>query len=79
MKTFTQYLTEFDAPNIYCDMDGVLADFVSFTTKYLGKSAEEMLILLKVRLENDPAAELLIAVKEQNKITHLRLENILSQ
>ena len=43
-----------------------------------GKSAEEMLILLKVRLENDPAAELLIAAKEQNKITQLRLENLLS-
>ena len=43
-----------------------------------GKSAEEMLILLKVRLENDPEAELLIAAKEQNKITQLRLENLLS-
>ena len=37
MKNFKQYLTEFDTPQIYCDMDGVLADFVSFTTKYLGK------------------------------------------
>ena len=43
-----------------------------------GKSAEEMLILLKVRLENDPEAELLIAAKEQNKITQLRLDNLLS-
>ena len=38
MKNFKQYITEFDAPNIYCDMDGVLADFTSFTTKYLGKA-----------------------------------------
>ncbi len=38
MKNFKQYLTEFDSPQIYCDMDGVLADFVSFTTKFLGKS-----------------------------------------
>ena len=36
MKTFVQYLVEFDFPQIYCDMDGVLADFTSFTTKYLG-------------------------------------------
>jgi len=36
MKTFEQYLVEFDFPQIYCDMDGVLADFTSFTTKYLG-------------------------------------------
>ena len=44
----------------------------------MGKSAGEMLALLKVRLENDPEGELLIAAKEQNKITQLRLENILS-
>ena len=43
-----------------------------------GKSADEMLALLKVRLENDPEAELLIAAKEQNKITQLRLDNLLS-
>ncbi len=42
-----------------------------------GKSAGEMLALLKVRLENDPEAELLIAAKEQNKITRLRLEKLL--
>ena len=41
MKNFKQYLTEFDTPQIYCDMDGVLADFVSFTTKYLGKSFKD--------------------------------------
>jgi len=27
MKSFTKYLIEFDNPQIYCDMDGVLADF----------------------------------------------------
>ena len=27
MKRFEQYLVEFDSPQIYCDMDGVLADF----------------------------------------------------
>jgi 2-oxo-4-hydroxy-4-carboxy-5-ureidoimidazoline decarboxylase len=36
-----------------------------------------MLALLKERLKNDPEAELLIAAKEQNKITRLRLEKLL--
>ena len=36
MKTFKDYLVEFDTPQIYCDMDGVLADFVKFTTEHLG-------------------------------------------
>jgi len=26
-KKFKHYLVEFDTPQIYCDMDGVLADF----------------------------------------------------
>lgn len=44
-----------------------------------GKSADEMLALLKERLENDPEAELLIAAKEQNKITRLRLGKLFNQ
>ena len=36
MKTFKDYLVEFDTPQIYCDMDGVIADFVTFTSKHLG-------------------------------------------
>ena len=43
-----------------------------------GKSAEEMLELLKERLENDPADEIAIAAEEQNKITKLRIEKLLS-
>lgn len=39
-----------------------------------GKSAEEMLDLLRSRLDNDPETELRIAAEEQRKITHLRLE-----
>lgn len=39
-----------------------------------GKGAEEMLRLLRERLENEPRAELAIAVREQTKITRLRLE-----
>ena len=36
MKTFSQHIMEFDNPQIYCDMDGVVADFVKFTTNFLG-------------------------------------------
>ena len=43
-----------------------------------GKSAAEMLALLNARLPNDRAAELKIAAAEQNKITKIRLEKLLS-
>jgi len=43
-----------------------------------GKSAEEMLDLLKKRLINNPAFEGRIAAEEQNKITHLRLDKLFS-
>ena len=36
MKTFKDYIVEFDTPTIYCDMDGVIADFVTFTREHLG-------------------------------------------
>jgi OHCU decarboxylase len=39
-----------------------------------GKSAGEMLGLLRARLGNDPATELGVAAEEQRKITRLRLE-----
>jgi 2-oxo-4-hydroxy-4-carboxy-5-ureidoimidazoline decarboxylase len=41
-----------------------------------GKSAEEMLALLRQRMTNDPATELRIAAGEQAKITQLRLEKM---
>ncbi len=41
-----------------------------------GKSAAEMLALLKSRMINNPAIEIRIAAEEQNKITHLRLEKL---
>jgi allantoicase len=41
-----------------------------------GKSAEEMLALLRTRLNNEPAAELGVAAAEQAKITRLRLEKL---
>lgn len=42
-----------------------------------GKTAEEMLRLLQNRLNNSAAAELHIAVQEQNKITLIRLQKLL--
>jgi allantoicase len=41
-----------------------------------GKSAEEMLALLRERLENDPEQEIAIAAEEQRLITQLRLRKI---
>ncbi|CAN5620923.1 2-oxo-4-hydroxy-4-carboxy-5-ureidoimidazoline decarboxylase [soil metagenome] len=41
-----------------------------------GKTAEEMLLMLKQRLNNDAETELSIAAEEQQKITHLRLEKL---
>jgi 2-oxo-4-hydroxy-4-carboxy-5-ureidoimidazoline decarboxylase len=41
-----------------------------------GKSAGEMLELLRARLPNDPATEIRIAAEEQAKITALRLKRL---
>lgn len=41
-----------------------------------GKTADEMLGLLRARLDNSPAAELPIAAAEQIKITRLRLRKL---
>jgi len=43
-----------------------------------GKTAEEMLALLKSRLLNDPESELKIAAEEQRKIMELRLRKLVS-
>ena len=42
-----------------------------------GKSAEEMLALLRARLPNDADAELRVAAEQQRRITHLRLKKSL--
>jgi len=42
-----------------------------------GKSADEMLALIKIRLNNNAETEMLNAAKEQNKITQLRLKKLL--
>jgi 2-oxo-4-hydroxy-4-carboxy-5-ureidoimidazoline decarboxylase len=41
-----------------------------------GKTASEMLALLRARMNNDPGDELQIAAAEQAKITRLRLEKL---
>ena len=43
-----------------------------------GKTAPEMLALLRERLPHEPAAELEIAAAEQRKITAIRLEKLLA-
>ena len=43
-----------------------------------GKSAAEMLGLLRARLDNDSETELRLAAEEQRKITNLRLEKLFS-
>jgi 2-oxo-4-hydroxy-4-carboxy-5-ureidoimidazoline decarboxylase len=42
-----------------------------------GKSAPDMLALLRERLNNDPQTEMTIAAGELKKITRLRLERLL--
>ena len=44
-----------------------------------GKTAEEMLTILLSRLGNDPREEILIAAKEQSKITTIRLNKLLNE
>lgn len=43
-----------------------------------GKTADEMLALLRARLPNPPGEEIAVAAAEQAKITRLRLEKLLS-
>jgi OHCU decarboxylase len=43
-----------------------------------GKSAEEMLALLRARITNDPETELRVAAQEQWRITELRLRKFLN-
>jgi OHCU decarboxylase len=44
-----------------------------------GKSSDEMLAMLRMRLENDPASELRVAASEQSRITQLRLKKLLDR
>lgn len=44
-----------------------------------GKTADEMLGILRERLRNDPDKELHVAAEEQRKITQLRLQKLLER
>ena len=44
-----------------------------------GKSADEMVALMRERLGNDPESELRVAAEEQRKITRVRLEKLVSE
>ena len=48
-----------------------------FIISAAGKSAEEILGLLQLRLHNNQDEELRVAAEEQNKITKLRIEKLL--
>lgn len=50
--------------------------FIVFAT---GKSAEEMLQILKQRIQHDRAIEIQIAAQEQAKITTLRINKLMEQ
>lgn len=68
----------------------ILEELASLNTRYeekfgyifivfaSGKSATDMLALLKARMNNSPEEEIKISMAEQGKITHLRLEKLLS-
>ena len=44
-----------------------------------GRSADELLAIVRSRLDNDPATELRVAAEEQRKITELRLRKLFSE
>lgn len=62
MAANSEYLTKFGFIFIVCAT---------------GKSAEQMLALIKARINNERATELVISAEEQAKITNIRLEKIL--
>lgn len=50
--------------------------FIVYAT---GKSADQMLRMLRDRIDNDPETELRIAAEQQRQITHLRLKQLLTR
>jgi OHCU decarboxylase len=44
-----------------------------------GRSADEILAALRLRMNNDPATEVAVAAEELRKITRLRLERMLNE
>jgi 2-oxo-4-hydroxy-4-carboxy-5-ureidoimidazoline decarboxylase len=60
------------------DLNDAYADRFGYTFVVCatGKSATEMLAILRSRIDNDPDVELRIAAAEQAKITRIRLEKL---
>jgi OHCU decarboxylase len=50
-----------------------------FLISAAGRTAPDVLAILRQRIDNDPATELHVAAEEQRKITRLRLEGLLSR
>jgi 2-oxo-4-hydroxy-4-carboxy--5-ureidoimidazoline (OHCU) decarboxylase len=50
-----------------------------FLISAAGRGAEEILVELRRRMNNEPATELKVAAEEQRKITRLRLEKLLNR
>jgi 2-oxo-4-hydroxy-4-carboxy-5-ureidoimidazoline decarboxylase len=85
----TKSISEDEQSGINDDAESTLKDLAESNQLYqdkfgfifiicaTGKSAGEMLALIKTRLNNNANAEMLNAAEEQNKITQLRLEKLL--
>ena len=84
----TRHLSEREQSGVAGAPDGVVEQLAEANREYedrfgyifivcaTGRSAAEMLVLLRSRLDNDPASEIQIASGEQAKITALRLSAI---
>jgi 2-oxo-4-hydroxy-4-carboxy-5-ureidoimidazoline decarboxylase len=82
----TRHLSEAEQAGVAGASEQVIADLADANRLYekrfgyvfivcaTGKSAPEMLALLRARLTNDPATEIQVAAGEQAKITALRLQ-----
>lgn len=86
----TKALASDEQKQVNLASETVLKELIEFNEKYTkkfgfifivyasGKSAEQMLEILKSRMENDYHKELNIAALEQSKITELRLNKLLN-
>lgn len=85
----TKELASGEQSGVNSASDDVIQELADYNEKYekrfgyifivcaTGKSAGEMLEILKSRINNEPAVELRIAAGEQAKITKIRLEKLL--
>lgn len=86
--TATRHLSEREQQGVDGAAEAVLAELADANSRYertfgyifivraSGRTAEEMLALLRARLDNDPGTEIQIAAAQQAEITALRLDAI---